>query len=154
MRGASNPRIGCNTQGIYIVMHGAVKMTSRIKVSNMCAIKWSKMNNKSHGASNTSSMIRHIHDQERCHLEGVSLCILHNAKVVGKELEKRVVVECMRLALKSSNGQLTRSGSRHEVQVSYTCTQQNKERMRMVDKHIIHHDVYLLLHITIRSTSA
>ena len=107
MRGANNPRIGCNTQGIYIMMHGIVKMTSRSKISNKCAIKWSKMNNKSHGASNTSSMIRNIHAQERCHLEGVSLCILHNAEVVEKVLEKLVVIECMRLALKSSNGQLT-----------------------------------------------
>ena len=65
------------------MMHGTVKMTSRSKISNMCEIKWSKMNNKSHGASNTSSMIHNIHAQEICHLEGVSLCILHNAEVVG-----------------------------------------------------------------------
>ena len=115
-------------------------MASQSKISNMCAIKWSKMNNKSHGASNTSSTIRNIHAQERCHLEGVSLCILHNAEVVGNVVWKRVVVEYMRLALKSSNGQLTWSGSRHNVQVSYACTQQNKECMRMVAKHIIHHD--------------
>ena len=68
------------------MMHGTVKMTSGSKISNMCAIKLSKMNNKSHGASNTSSMIHHIHAQERCHLEGVSLCILHNAEVVGEVL--------------------------------------------------------------------
>ena len=88
-------------------MHGIVKMTSGSKISNMCARKGSKMTNKSHGASNTSSMIRNIHAQERYHLDGVSLCILHNAEVVGKVAWKRVVVECMRLALKSSNGQLT-----------------------------------------------
>ena len=87
------------------MMHVMVKMTTGSKISIMCAIKWSNMNNKSHGASNTS-MIRNSHAQERCHLEGVSLCILHNAEVVGKVLEKRVVVECMRLALKTSNGQL------------------------------------------------
>jgi predicted lipoprotein with Yx(FWY)xxD motif len=61
-------------------MHGNVKMASQSKISNKCAIKWPKMANKSHGASNTSSMIRNIHAQERCHLEGVPLCILHNAE--------------------------------------------------------------------------
>ena len=39
MRGASDPKIGCNTQDIYIMMHGSVKSTSRSKISNMCAIK-------------------------------------------------------------------------------------------------------------------
>ena len=88
MRGANNPRIGCNTQGIYIMMHGMVKMTSRSKISNMCAIKWSKMNNKSYGESNTSSMIHNIHahglgvlKREGYHLESMSLCVLHNAEV-------------------------------------------------------------------------
>ena len=76
--------------------HGNAKMASRGKISNMCT----------NGASNTSSMILNIHAQVGCHLEGVSLCILHNAEVVGMVLDKRVMVECMRLALKSSNGQL------------------------------------------------
>ena len=95
------------------MMHGMVKMTSRSKISNMCAIKWSKMNNKSHGASNTSSMIHNIHahglgvlKREGYHLESMSLCVLHNAEAQENAV-KRVVVECMRLALKSSNGQLT-----------------------------------------------
>ena len=73
-----------DSSSVYIMMHGTVKMTSRSKISIKCAIKWSKMNNKSHGASNTSSMIHNIHAQERCHLEGVSLCILHNAEEVAK----------------------------------------------------------------------
>ena len=88
MRGASNPEIGCNTQGIYIMMHGIVKMTSGSKISNMCISKGSKMTNKSHGASNTSSMIHTIHahgfgflEREGYHLESMSLCVLHNAEV-------------------------------------------------------------------------
>ena len=88
MRGANNPRIGCNTQGIYIMMHGIVKMTSGSKISNMCASKGSKMTNKSHGESNTSSMIHNMHahglgvlKREGYLLESVSLCVLHNAEV-------------------------------------------------------------------------
>ena len=67
------------------------KMTNRSKLSNMCAIKWSKMTNKSHGTSKTSSMIHNIHahglevlKREGYHLESMSLCVLHNAEVVGK----------------------------------------------------------------------
>ena len=67
--------------------HGTVKMTGRIKISNTCAIKWSKMTNKSHGESNTSSRIHNIHahglgvlKREGYHLESMSLCILHNAE--------------------------------------------------------------------------
>lgn len=68
---ASSPRIGCNTQGIYVMEHGNVAIMGESNILNM----------RANGARNTSSMIHNIQDQEGCHLESVSLCILHNAEV-------------------------------------------------------------------------
>ena len=92
--------------------HGNVTMASQSEISNMCAIKGSKMTNKSHGASNTCSMIHNSHahgfwvlEREGYHLENVSLCILNNAEAQASAMSKRRGRKWF--ALKSSNGQLT-----------------------------------------------
>ena len=96
MIGASNPRIGCNTQGIYIMIHGKVAIVNECNITNMCSIKGSKMKNKSQGASNTSSMIHNIHahgfgflEREGYHLESMSLCVLHNAEAQASMMYSR-----------------------------------------------------------------
>jgi hypothetical protein len=63
MREASNPQIGCNTQGIYGMRRGNVVIMSENNMPNMGASKWSKMTNICHGASNTCSKIHNIHAQ-------------------------------------------------------------------------------------------
>lgn len=93
MIGANNEQVGCNTQGIYVMRHRNVEIMNESTISNMCAIKWSKMANKSNGGSNTSSTIRNIHahgfvflEREGYHLESMSVCVLHNAEVQASSM--------------------------------------------------------------------